>query len=289
MSHPEISFWSFTITMPWQPGHFSVRKCVWSWLNHLTRLQFGTSLYSSERWKTQHTKWSVHKDDDWPIFNTLSKGLKKQQQQLQHQTRRTLRGTEAKFLCSPGFPYWLMVVVAGNVWQIRLCKLRLGRLGELPAKAQGSSAGWIPIWIDSRMWSLLGMPLWSARRRRFSPQSDPPYLQVADNTIGLWFVQSARWGHCELLSSADKKVASGRVAAAFCTAVTELWFLSTHSGTPQGYNREKEEESKGQARAKEKQQEGQGERERGDSKERRIHRKTQKRNKRRRDQESRDK
>lgn len=100
-------------------------------------------------------------------------------------------------------------------------------------------------------------------------------------------MQSACRGHCELLSSADEKVASGRVAAAFCTAVTELWFLSTHSGTPQGYNREKEEESKGQARAKEKQQEGQGERE--DSKERRIHRKTQKRNERRRDQESRDK
>lgn len=104
------------------------------------------------------------------------------------------------------------------------------------------------------------MPLLSARRKRFSPQPDPPYLQVADNTVGLWFVQSACRGHCELLSSANEKVASGRVAAAFCTAVTELWFLSTHSGTPQGYNREKEEEGKGQARAKEKQQEGQRER-----------------------------
>lgn len=72
-------------------------------------------------------------------------------------------------------------------------------------------------------------------------------------------MQSACGGHCELLSSADEKVASGRVAAAFCTAITELWFLSTHSGTPQGYHREKEEESKGQARAKEK-PEGQRER-----------------------------
>jgi hypothetical protein len=58
------------------------------------------------------------------------------------------------------------------------------------------------------------------------------YLQVANNTVGLWFVQSTCRSHGELLRSADEKVASGRVAAAFCAAIAELRFLSAHSGAP---------------------------------------------------------
>lgn len=57
-------------------------------------------------------------------------------------------------------------------------------------------------------------------------------LQVANNTVGLWFVQSTCRSHGELLRSADEKVASGRVAAAFCAAIAELRFLSAHSGAP---------------------------------------------------------
>lgn len=61
---------------------------------------------------------------------------------------------------------------------------------------------------------------------------DSPHLQVADNTVGLWFVQSACRGHGELLRSANEKVASGRVAAAFRATIAELRFLSAHSGAP---------------------------------------------------------
>lgn len=118
-------------------------------------------------------------------------------------------------------------------------------------------------------------------------QPDPPYLQVADDTIGLWFVQSACRGHRELLSSTDKKVASGRVAAAFCTAIAELWFLSTHSGTTQGYRREKrqpttlegKEESKRQVRGTHTHTHPRRA-DRKDSEERRIQRKTQRANER---------